>query len=76
MAAVQQAAESAVRNTLINICKEKNKTVFQADDHLDDGSKIALKITIDPATGSADFDFAGTSPQAYGESLYPHVIHV
>ena len=49
-----------------SLCKEKNRHVFQALDHMDDGSRINLKITVDPDSGSADFDFSGTSPQAYG----------
>lgn len=66
MEAVQRAAESAVRETLKCLCREKGRHVFQAEDYMDDGTRIKLKITIDPETGAADFDFRGTSPQAHG----------
>lgn len=43
---------------------------------MDDGSAIALSITIDPATGSATFDFEGTSPEARGNWNAPiSVVH-
>ena len=38
-------------------------TVLHARDTLDDGSPICLTVTIDLDTGSAVFDFTGTSPQ-------------
>ena len=65
---VQKASENAVRETLKTICKEKGRTTFEAEDFMDDGTRIKLGITINPDTGSAKFDFTGTSPQAYGES--------
>ncbi|VUC26728.1 unnamed protein product [Clonostachys rosea] len=63
---VQSASSSAVRETLKKICKDKGRNIFEAEDFMDDGSRIKLKITIDPQTGNADFDFTGTSPQANG----------
>ena len=43
---------------------------------MDDGSAIALSITIDPETGSAVFDFEGTSPEARGNWNAPiSVVH-
>jgi 5-oxoprolinase (ATP-hydrolysing) len=43
---------------------------------MDDGSAIALSITIDPATGSATFDFEGTSPETRGNWNAPiSVVH-
>ncbi|KAI9155653.1 hypothetical protein HJFPF1_08241 [Paramyrothecium foliicola] len=71
---VQKASENAVRETLKTICKEKGRGVFEAEDFMDDGSRIKLKITIDPATGSGKFDFTGTSPQAYGNWNAPIAI--
>lgn len=64
---VQRASENAVRNMLKRIVREKGRTVFDAEDFMDDGSRILLQIRVDPETGSADFDFTGTSPQAYGK---------
>ncbi|CAI6097747.1 unnamed protein product [Clonostachys chloroleuca] len=63
---VQSASSNAVRETLRKICKDKGRNIFEAEDFMDDGSRIKLKITINPETGNADFDFNGTSPQANG----------
>lgn len=68
MCAVQKASENAVRETLKAICVAKGQSVFEAEDFMDDGSIIKLKIDIDEATGGAIFDFNGTSPQAYGKN--------
>ena len=70
MAAIQQNAENAVRNHLKRIAKLHPKPLV-ASDALDDGTEIHLKITIDPATGSAVFDFAGTMYQTYGNYNAP-----
>jgi len=67
MDAVQKASENAVRETLKSICVSKGRHVFEAEDFMDDGSIIKLRIDIDPQTGSALFDFDGTSPQVYGK---------
>lgn len=40
-------------------------------DYLDDGSPIALKITIDTDSGSAIFDFEGTGPELRGNLNAP-----
>ncbi|KAM0266706.1 hypothetical protein ACHAPA_006628 [Fusarium lateritium] len=71
---VQKASENAVRETLKAICKEKGRTTFEAEDFMDDGSRIKLGIAINPDTGSAKFDFTGTSPQAYGNWNAPIAI--
>lgn len=65
---VQKVSSNAVRDTLRAISTEKGRTVFEAEDFMDDGSCIKLKITISPETGNAIYDFTGTSPEAYGES--------
>lgn len=67
MDAVQKASENAVRETLKLICVTKDQSVFEAEDFMDDGSIIRLRIEINPTTGSAVFDFGGTSPQVYGK---------
>jgi 5-oxoprolinase (ATP-hydrolysing) len=38
---------------------------------MDDGSKIQLRIEINPSTGSAEFDFTGTTPEVYGNINAP-----
>ena len=64
---VQRASENAVRDFFKKIAHQKGQTVFDSEDFMDDGSRIKLQIRIDLETGSAGFDFTGTSPQAYGE---------
>lgn len=76
MIAVQKASENAVRGTLKAICVAKGQSIFEAEDFMDDGSVIKLKIDIDEATGGAVFDFNGTSPQAYGEYPACHPTHL
>ncbi|RDW94054.1 uncharacterized protein DSM5745_01376 [Aspergillus mulundensis] len=74
MGEVQKASENAVRELFKKMVKEKGQTVFKAEDFMDDGSRIHLTIRIDPDTGYADFDFTGTSPQAYGNWNAPRAI--
>ncbi|CAK7237845.1 hypothetical protein SBRCBS47491_010172 [Sporothrix bragantina] len=64
MAAIQKNAELAVRQHLMKIA-QKFPEPLSAFDTTEDGSEIHLKITIDPKTGSADFDFTGTMAEAY-----------
>ncbi|KAJ5693027.1 hypothetical protein N7462_002450 [Penicillium macrosclerotiorum] len=74
MDAVQKASENAIRETLKSICVAKARHFFEAEDFMDDGSIIKLKINIDPNSGSAIFDFDGTSPQAYGNWNAPPAV--
>ncbi|KAL4952639.1 Hydantoinase B/oxoprolinase-domain-containing protein [Aspergillus filifer] len=74
MGEVQRASENAVRELFKKMVREKGRSVFEAEDFMDDGSVINLKITIDPSSGGADFDFTGTSPQAYGNWNAPRAI--
>lgn len=48
--------------------------VLSARDQLDDGSVIALSVTIDPAVGSAHFDFTGTGPEVFGNCNAPRAV--
>ncbi|KAK1146594.1 hypothetical protein N8T08_003024 [Aspergillus melleus] len=73
MTAVQKASENAVRQTLKDICLVKGQNTFQAEDFMDDGSIIKLKINIDEDRG-AIFDFSGTSPQAHGNWNAPPAV--
>jgi 5-oxoprolinase (ATP-hydrolysing) len=43
-------------------------------DYLDDGSPIALKLTIDRARGSVVFDFNGTGPEIWGNLNAPKAV--
>lgn len=66
MNAIQENAEVAVRALLRSTYDKFGGKPLEAVDYMDDGSPIRLKITIDRATGSADFDFTGTGPEVYG----------
>lgn len=58
---IQKNAEFAVRNLLRsvgqNMLSKTNQNSLTACDYLDDGSKINLKISINPESGFAEFDF-------------------
>lgn len=75
---IQHNAEVAVREMLKDIAaktKERTgKTVLSAEDHMDDGSRIKLTISIDEKEGSAVFDFTGTGPEMYGNCNAPRAI--
>ena len=45
-----------------------------AVDYMDDGTPIALKITIDRIKGSATFNFEGTGPELYGNLNAPPAV--
>ncbi|KAK5637337.1 hypothetical protein RRF57_013049 [Xylaria bambusicola] len=72
MFAIQRNAELAVRALL----KEKHRSgvALRSVDYMDDGTPIALSISIDGETGSAVFDFAGTGPQVYANTNAPIAI--
>jgi 5-oxoprolinase (ATP-hydrolysing) len=74
---IQSAAEEAVKVRLkeLSISKELAPvdTVF-AEDYLDDGSPICLKLTIDRIHGSATFDFDGTGPEVWGNLNAPKAV--
>lgn len=72
MGQIQANAETAVRSffrTTAN--KIVNGTKLRAQDEFDDGSRIRLEITINPETGSAVYDFEGTSPHIWGNYNCP-----
>ena len=45
-----------------------------AMDHMDDGTPIALSVTVDRKEGSAVFDFEGTGPQVYNSCNAPPAV--
>ncbi|CAA6653951.1 unnamed protein product [Spirodela intermedia] len=63
MTLVQVNAEAAVREML-----------KAEEDFMDDGSAIRLKLTVDPAEGSAIFDFSGTTEEVYGNWNAPEAV--
>ncbi len=68
---IQQNAEKAVRSLLMtwNI-----PDVVEAEDYMDDGTAIHLKLTLDRQKGEAIFDFAGTGPQSAGNINTPRAV--
>ncbi|KAL3462378.1 Hydantoinase B/oxoprolinase-domain-containing protein [Aspergillus heterothallicus] len=65
MDAIKRTAEIAVRELLMKIGKENNGAPLRFSDFMDDGTEIKLEIRIDPATGSAVFDFTGTGHETF-----------
>jgi 5-oxoprolinase (ATP-hydrolysing) len=74
MYAIQTTAEVAVRNLLKSTHRKFNGDVLEATDYMDDGTPIALKITIDGQDGEAIFDFTGTGPEVYANTNAPEAI--
>ena len=74
MVAIQNNAEQQVRALLRTVHARFEGKDLAAEDFMDDGSPIRLKITIDPAEGAAVFDFAGTGPEVYGNINAPEAI--
>eukprot|EP00118_Oscarella_pearsei_P010258 m.62328 g.62328 ORF g.62328 m.62328 type:complete len:1245 (+) comp35057_c0_seq3:36-3770(+) len=75
---IQNNAEVAVREMLteiaINTRLRTGSTVLSAVDHMDDGSPICLKITIDETEGTALFDFTGTGKEVQGNWNAPRAV--
>jgi 5-oxoprolinase (ATP-hydrolysing) len=71
---IQDNAELAVRNLLKGVAERNQGKALQAVDHMDDGSPICLKITIDSEKGEAVFDFEGTGPEVYGNTNAPEAV--
>ena len=74
MGHIQHHAELAVRNLLRNVAEQRDMDTLEAEDCLDDGSLIKLKVKIDPQGGSAVFDFEGTSPMMLNNLNAPRAI--
>ena len=71
---IQENAEQAVRSMLKDLSLRKGLAEIdslEAEDHLDDGSPIRLKITINRNDRSAIFDFSGTGPELWGNLNTP-----
>lgn len=70
MEAIQANAESTVEKLL----KKLDSDVLEAEDFMDDGSRIKLKVTINKDKGKATLDFSGTSQEVYGNLNAPKAI--
>lgn len=73
MYAIQKTAEVAVRELLKETYTKFGGKPLEAVDYMDDGTPIALKITISP-DGTAIFDFTGSGPEVYGNTNAPKAI--
>lgn len=70
MDGIQANAELAVREFFKKIAR-RHPEPLSATDWFDDGTAIKLRVTIDPETGSAMYDFEGTGPQSWGNYNCP-----
>ncbi|XP_069737844.1 5-oxoprolinase [Phaenicophaeus curvirostris] len=73
MAHIQANAEVAVREMLKDFAARWG-TEVEAEDFMDDGSPIRLRVTVDPHEGSAVFDFSGSGPEVLGNWNAPRAI--
>ena len=74
MRAIQNNAELSVKNLLKSVSQRFGGRELSAVDFMDDGSPIALRITIDGNEGTAIFDFNGTGPEVYGNINAPEAV--
>ncbi|BFG05045.1 5-oxoprolinase [Drosophila madeirensis] len=78
MSHIQKNAELAVRDMLRQIGQDSlartGSTVLQAQEFMDDGSPITLKVTIDAVQGSALCDFTGSGVEVWGNCNAPRAI--
>ena len=74
MTNIQANAESSVRSLLKSVYKRFQGQDLSAEEFMDDGSPIRLKVTIDPEKGEAIFDFTGTGPEVYGNINAPEAV--
>lgn len=75
---IQKNAELAVRDMLRQIGRDTlertGSNVLEAQEFMDDGSPITLRVTIDPENGSALCDFSGSSEEVWGNCNAPRAI--
>jgi 5-oxoprolinase (ATP-hydrolysing) len=74
MEAIQNNAAQSVRQLLKLFSKRFEGQDLQAEDYLDDGTPLSLRINIDSDTGDAVFDFEGTGPEHYGNLNCPPAV--
>ena len=78
MTFIQDAAESAVRRMLkeFSAARDLDSTTgfVTAEDFLDDGTPIKLKVSINREDGSAIFDFHGTGHEMFGNLNAPPAV--
>ncbi|KAM6125760.1 LOW QUALITY PROTEIN: 5-oxoprolinase [Pterocles gutturalis] len=73
MGHIQANAEVAVREMLRGFAARWG-TETEAEDFMDDGTPIRLRVQVDPHEGSAVFDFSGTGPEVFGNCNAPRAV--
>eukprot|EP00873_Tetraselmis_striata_P028673 jgi/Tetstr1/448937/TSEL_036163.t1 len=77
MTHIQDNAEAAVRQMLCDFSLQVGMpevgSVY-AEDQMDDGTPIVLRVTIDRTRQTAVFDFTGTGPEVYGNCNTPPAV--
>ncbi|RWS05312.1 5-oxoprolinase-like protein [Dinothrombium tinctorium] len=71
---IQDNAELAVRDLLKQIARNSPKHDIVAEDYMDDGTKIKLRITIDGLNGTAVFDFTGSGFEVLNNCNTPKAV--
>ncbi|XP_067226119.1 5-oxoprolinase [Chanodichthys erythropterus] len=78
MGYIQSNAELAVRDMLKDFARRRRQETgsleVEAEDQMDDGTPIRLKVQIDEQEGSAVFDFTGTGTEVWGNCNAPRAI--
>ncbi|XP_066522637.1 5-oxoprolinase [Hoplias malabaricus] len=78
MGYIQSNAELAVRDMLKEFARRRRQQTgsleVEAEDHMDDGTPIKLKVQINDEEGSAVFDFTGTGTEVWGNCNAPRAI--
>ncbi|XP_015706728.1 5-oxoprolinase [Coturnix japonica] len=70
---IRANAERSVRELLRGVA-QRCGAELEAEDRLDDGTPICLRVSINPSEGSAVFDFSGSGPEVYGNCNAPRSI--
>ncbi|XP_030631062.1 5-oxoprolinase [Chanos chanos] len=78
MGHIQSNAELAVRDMLRDFARRRRQQTgsldVEAEDHMDDGTPIRLRVQINEEEGSAVFDFTGTGTEVWGNCNAPRAI--
>ncbi|KAK4688184.1 5-oxoprolinase (ATP-hydrolyzing), partial [Tremellales sp. Uapishka_1] len=74
MEAIRNNAEQVVRSFFKRLAASRPGENLTAVDHMDDGSAIALTVTLDGETGDAIFDFEGTGTSIHGNINAPKAV--
>ncbi|KAI4795937.1 hypothetical protein KUCAC02_029552, partial [Chaenocephalus aceratus] len=78
MGYIQSNAELAVRDMLRDFARRRRQETgsldVEAEDFMDDGTAIRLRVQINETEGSAVFDFTGTGTEVWGNCNAPRAI--